>query len=207
MFKSNTQKEVFYIFVWLVGIILFYTLVFTFILEPSQDKSEPTHTEHLIHIVSKEKTPTKASIAKPTILKKIKTSIQEPLKNNINKQTQSIPKKDLKSTKLQTISTPSIPKVVEIPKNTLSTPSVPSVPTIPSVKKENIDKKPLATTNIKSTTHTKEVNQDKKENIHADKMEKALSKEENIKHIETQRQQVIQEAEAIREEAIRLLEK
>ncbi len=35
MLKSNAEKEVLYIFLWLIGIIFVYTLVHTFLLEPS----------------------------------------------------------------------------------------------------------------------------------------------------------------------------
>ena len=48
MLKSNTAKEVLYIFLWLIGISLFYTLVYTFILEPSDEKSKNTHDKHAI---------------------------------------------------------------------------------------------------------------------------------------------------------------
>ncbi|HIP27990.1 MAG TPA: hypothetical protein EYG82_02320, partial [Sulfurovum sp.] len=79
MLKSNTAKEVLYIFLWLIGISLFYTLVYTFILEPSDEKSKNTHEKHAIKstithsnktISSHKNTHTKISIEKvPTPIK------------------------------------------------------------------------------------------------------------------------------------------
>ncbi|RUM72159.1 MAG: hypothetical protein DSZ09_01970 [Sulfurovum sp.] len=42
MFQTHTQKEIFYIFLWLGGIIALYTLLYSFVLEPS---SNTTHTQ------------------------------------------------------------------------------------------------------------------------------------------------------------------
>jgi len=219
MFQSNAAKEVLYIFLWLVGIIFFYALVHTFILEPSQNKSEISHTKQTLqsqithpnkHLVSSEKIPAKTNIEKTSITtmpEKIKTSIQKPLKNKTN--IDIVEKKELQAVKPETISIPSIPKVVETPQNKLSTPSipnVPSIPTLPSVKKVAEKQHTIETVPAKITTvDTEKVMSSKKETPQADAVEKVLSKDIDVKRIETSRQQVRQEAEDIRKEAIKLL--
>jgi len=40
MFQTNTAREIFYIFLWLGGIIFLYALVFTFFLEPNTKKDQ-----------------------------------------------------------------------------------------------------------------------------------------------------------------------
>jgi len=219
MLQNNTAKEIFYIFVWLVGIIFFYALVHTFILEPSQNKNETSTAKHVQqtqiiytdkHLVSKEKIHTKINIEKPSIStmpEKIKTSIQKPLKNKVT--IEAVEKKKLQIAKPEAISIPSIPKVVKIPQNKLSTPStpnVPSIPTLPSVKKVAQTQHTVETMPVNITTvDTKKVFSSKKETPQTDAVEKVLSKDIDVKRIETSRQQARQEAEDIRNEAIKLL--
>lgn len=90
MLKSNAAKEVFYIFLWLIGIIFFYSLVHTFLLEPST--TTVTHTQHLADVkktedtdstvqnVSKEPSPTiEIKNAKLTVIKEQKETIKNVL--------------------------------------------------------------------------------------------------------------------------------
>jgi len=206
MFQSNTSKEILYIFLWLVGIIFFYGLVHTFILEPSQHKSETHSTKHTLKsqithpdksLVSSEKIPAKTNIKKPsipTIPEKIKTSIQKSLKNKTN--THTVEKKELQAVNPKTISILSIP----------SAPNVPSILTLPSVKKVVQKQHTIKTVPAKiPTVDTEKVLPSKKETLRADAVEKVLSKDIDVKRIETSRQQVRQEAEDIRKEAIKLL--
>jgi hypothetical protein len=80
MFQTNTTREIFYIFLWLAGIILLYALVYTFILEPSDGKNASsqhayatTNTKHTTPTVSKKE------IAK-TVEKHIQSHTKVPTK-------------------------------------------------------------------------------------------------------------------------------
>jgi len=46
MFKTNTGKEIFYIFLWLIGIIILYGLVERYLLEPSHYETKVMHKKH-----------------------------------------------------------------------------------------------------------------------------------------------------------------
>ncbi|MCF6244677.1 MAG: hypothetical protein L3J43_06540 [Sulfurovum sp.] len=233
MFKSNTQKEIFYIFVWLIGIILLYTLVHTFILEPSQDKNETPHDAHTLqshtihqttHLVSENKIDKVKSEIKqpkiPEIPKKTETSIQTPIKSTTTKQTTSIEKNktptpqsekiELNIEEPKAIPTPNIPKAVDVPTKILSIPTTPTLPSVPSVPNTNTQENKKETTERikplkKEALSSKENGQIKKVNNVSAEREKTLNTDINIKRIETERQQVIREAQTVREEAIKLL--
>lgn len=161
MLKSNAAKEVFYIFLWLIGIIFFYSLVHTFLLEPST--TTVTHTQHLADVkktedtdstvqnVSKEPSPTiEIKNAKLTVIKEQKETIKNVLSvaevstvevdsnkpNKANKSSNPLGKiKDLKieSITQKNISTPKVPHIANQTKSTLSVPSTPSVPSVPTI--------------------------------------------------------------------------
>jgi hypothetical protein len=72
MFQTNTAKEIFYIFLWLAGIILLYALVYTFILEPSDGKN--ASSQHAYATTNtKQTTPT---VSKKEIAKTVEKHIQ-----------------------------------------------------------------------------------------------------------------------------------
>ncbi len=64
MFKKNsTEKEVFAIFLWLIGIILFYTIVYTFLLEPSSDNTHSANHGEVASLPAIHEVKQKESIA------------------------------------------------------------------------------------------------------------------------------------------------
>jgi len=76
MFQTNTAREIFYIFLWLAGIILLYALVQTFILEPSH--GENANSKHTYTTENtKQTTPT---VSKNEIAKTVEKHIQSHTK-------------------------------------------------------------------------------------------------------------------------------
>lgn len=198
-------------------------MVYTFILEPSDEKSKNTHEKHAIKstithsnktISSHKNTHTKISIEKvPTPIKVEPSTAHKVVKSHpVTKHDVKVPSAQKvvhiitkpQSVETAVISTPTIPKVVHVPKNTLTKPSVPTVPSLPSIQNIKQEASP-----IKTETLT----QSKKETLSADvtkvadKVEKALSKESSITPIKQTREQVIQEAEDLRQEVMKLLER
>lgn len=99
--NSNTAKEIGYIFLWLTGIILFYALVHTFLLEPSSGKQAhtkytqltsdeitstahkaETKVQHVQTVISVAKDETKHVVAVPTPVTLVK-KISAPLKTEV----------------------------------------------------------------------------------------------------------------------------
>ena len=263
MLQTNTAKEIFYIFLWLAGIIFLYALVYTFILEPSSDDHTATHTKHLvtsdahqsttqantvhtaseakIHVVEAVEAPkavTPVTVTKvthkikklainnkvptsttetvkvtdkkkmvETVKKEVKASVETPMVKSIDEKTKStkVQVEKVTQSSTDTVSTPTVPQAVSIPKHTISipsTPSVPSVPTMPNSKKmEKVEVQ-------KTTVKVKEEAQKKEKTVVPTKeLKKVLSRDEEMKLIETARQHVIEKAEAAREEAMKSLER
>ena len=76
MFQTNTAREIFYIFLWLVGIILLYALVYTFILEPSHGENASSQHTYATEN-TKQTTPT---VSKHEIAKTVEKHIQSHTK-------------------------------------------------------------------------------------------------------------------------------
>ncbi len=96
MFQSNAAKEVLYIFLWLIGIILLYALVHTFLLEPSTNThpvADTTSTktdvkprkDNLSSSIKTDKVPTVAKTTTPSVSPIVK-------KPTANKLVQAVPK-------------------------------------------------------------------------------------------------------------------
>ena len=262
MLKSNTAREIFYIFLWLGGIILLYALVEMYILEPSHYNSTTSHTEQLVenhtnsaqhttenmskvhttNVVKIEektdretlKTVTPVVVTKvthkveklavndkvvalktetgkvitqkksvPDIKKDEKVSANTPVVVSTKKETKTIEKVVQKKTisPVQALVTPSVPEVVSMPKSVISipsTPSIPSVPTMPNSHTVNAQKTTVAVKEPKQMHETAPVTKE---------LKKVLSRDEEMKLIETARQHVIEKAEAAREEAMKALER
>jgi hypothetical protein len=86
MFKLNTTKEIFYIFLWLIGIIAFYALVHTYILESKSDTSSAHKTNHVSNKVVAAQTVLAHASEDKTIIVPIKTEkITTPIHTSNNK--------------------------------------------------------------------------------------------------------------------------
>ena len=265
MLQTNTAKEIFYIFLWLAGIIFLYALVYTFILEPSSGDHTATHPKHLvtsdahqsttqantvhtaseakIHVVEAVEAPkavTPVTVTKvthkikklainnkvptsttetvkvtdkkkmvETVKKEVKASVETPMVNSIDEKTKStkaqVEVEKVTQSSTNTVSTPSVPQAVSIPKHTISIPSTPSVPSVPTMpNSEKIEKVEVQKTTVK----LKEETQKKEKTVVPTKeLKKVLSRDEEMKLIETARQHVIEKAEAAREEAMKSLER
>jgi len=226
MFQTNTAREIFYIFLWLGGIIFLYALVFTFFLEPNTKKDKHTlQTINNISNVEKEKTPvnkmivhTSTKVAKPTTVTKAPKAIkikQTVITKHVEQKptvTPTMKKVETKETvtpevivkKEQTISTPAVPqtpKSVTVPERTIAIPSIPDVPTVPT----------NTTTKVSPTKTQKIVPEQKIEKKEITKatvaLEKELSRDEKMQLIEKARQIVIDEAEKARNETLKAIER
>lgn len=80
MFKTNSAREMFYIFLWLMGIIAFYTLIHTYFLEPSSGHTTTPHvqkeTKHEIQAVATQATTTQEQTKTQIVQKETKPTVQ-----------------------------------------------------------------------------------------------------------------------------------
>jgi len=215
MFQTNTAREIFYIFLWLAGIILLYALVQTFILEPSTDSHTDAHKTHAtLDNQTKEQhekttTHVKAVAAPINVAKtiKVKEMIKVPTKQTVVAEKPIHEKviKEVVTTKhmvapvvteaVKKISTPTVPT---IPKTTISIPTAPSVPSVPS----QVVTKEVSIETKKETAHIQKKTELSTE---TEALKKELTQDEEIELIEKARQLVIEKAEATREEAMKSL--
>lgn len=159
MFTSNSAREISYIFLWLFGIIAFYVLVNTYLLEPKSTQSSTQEIHSIMATVDaiKEKTHNKSispiEMAPSTIkneyivINTVDTTVPVMIKTDVKveKVTVSssvVPVKPKVSIPSIPVASPTVPMVtlVSIP-NTPSVPKVPSVPTVvtaTSLKKSSI---------------------------------------------------------------------
>lgn len=236
MFQTNTAREIFYIFSWLVGIIVVYALVDTFILEPKADKE--SHSMQIVQnnahkdvsAIEKKSVSTKSvatkqvtKVSKPVSVTKVPqvvtvtqpakvqkthpTSTQKSIDKPVVKKTDATKSVSPQDTSLEKAQSISSPTIPQMPKTVTTHESTIKIPTIPSVPAV-----PTASPSKKNTTETPTIitpeKTEKKDITKAtDALEKELSQEDRIQLIEKSRQMVIEEAEKARNEALEAIER
>ena len=146
MFQTNTAKEILYIFLWLVGIILLYGLVHSFILEPhntSHTHAEATKDTSSVH---EKQTSVKKVVAHKAI--KVATPVAVAKAPKVIKVAQTLVTKQVE--KIQKIEThPTItPDVKKVPTKEVvnAKVSVEKMPSVPQVPKLDVEKVPTKET-------------------------------------------------------------
>jgi len=231
MFQTNTAREIFYIFLWLAGIILLYTLVHTFILEPSNEKATTSHNAHAI--ASKEhKTPTASKepiskkeekhtqshtnvateavstpqVAVPVKVAKVevvqKSKVETAPKVKDNTTLEKVDKELLQNTVESSVKAVSTPSVPSVVTMPKESISIPSTPSVPTVPTvSNNEMGKITKAPVKIIEKTEEITVLTKE------LKKELSRDEKMELIESARELVIKQAEDARNKAMESLEK
>jgi len=160
--KNSTEKEVGAIFLWLGGIIVFYTLVFIFILEPSSDKAALVHHAEATSIATTHKVQQKATVmAKPSsnnatpVQHQIATTTEATHKIQQKESTVAVKKEEIPAVKIQTVKkvvTP-VEKKKEVVKTVTPTPTLVKVSTpVKTIKVPTQKIQTLSADNTKTTT-------------------------------------------------------
>ena len=228
MFKTNTGREIFYIFLWLAGIILLYSLVEIYILEPSHfgHKAKTQEKQSLVNTSSTDNT--RESVSQKRIMPVVKTVTHQSIKATkritpvvltkvIDKAEKTLQSpreqksiKSIKSTeKNLSINTKVSKATVSIVQNkeTKSTDkeatqivSTPSAVSIPSTPSiPSVPSVPSVPQKVSVKTM-----QTPTHTLHTESeaLKKELSSDEKMKLVESARQLVIDKAEAARTESI-----
>jgi len=137
MFQSNAAKEVLYIFLWLIGIIFFYGLIHTFLLEPSKNAISTSHVKHITSKdISQEILATSTSVVQMPVVTKVKRVEQKvKVTKTVKKEVHTVAKK-VSEKKVPTLVVKKVPEKEK--KKTLiydsSSPHI-KIPTVPTVTK------------------------------------------------------------------------
>ena len=195
--NNNAAREIFYIFLWLLGIVLFYTLVHAFLLEPSSNKSKHIKTTN-VHIADKKET---------------KSGDTNTVTHTVNPEITHSIKPVIESTSIK-VSTEHI-EIQKLPKGEMpmtSVPDVPTVPTIPTLFTPITDinssqvKQPIARNNqtvlIEKKNATQKLLEVAKENA-TPTVKTTYTREERIQLLETVREDILEQAEKARESAMK----
>ncbi len=179
MYKLKAEKEIFYIFVWLVGIIFVYTMVHLFILEPSGEKSQPSHIDTPHHDEKERHKKNHQNLQKsPISLTADKSTTVKQKSFDSNNSVESIEKKGLQ-----------VDKASAIPSKVLTISMLPKT-----------SSKPVDSNNTESETKENHVEHlSKKSTLTEEKRSRSetqkrrLSTDIGTKRIESQRQQLREE--------------
>ena len=211
--KNNAAREIFYIFLWLMGIIIFYALVHTFLLEPCTCQAErikstsiqdvgtagwkKTKTEHTKTVTHAVKTETK-HLSKPVKPNSIKASsviktVDIPV--HIETTEPTLIKASVKHVDIE-----KIPKI-EIPITpVLKVPTVPTTPKLPTVSTPVTVVKPPQLKQAIATNNQTVMIEEKRE---TQKVKPTYDRNESMRLLETVRQETLKKAEIAREAAMK----
>lgn len=203
MFQSNSTREISYIFLWLIGIIAFYTLIHTYVLEP-HTTSSTTHTNitlkntknvETLVVNTSPKLENNVIVKKEIITEEVFTAVSVPKKvateasvvelKDITVQTVVTKKIEHLENIPQSVSTPSVPNVPHIIKvETVSIPSTPTLPSVPTVISLTPVSQPIVP--IMPSTHI----EPKALEIQVERFQNELKKDGELKLLESARQLV-----------------
>jgi len=191
--KNNTEREISYIFLWLVGIIFIYAVIQSYFLEPTKKeiKQHIAMNEH----ISTEKSLTPLAI-KATTEKNTAHTVDKPIESTVEtKKLEAVSSLNNQNNSIEN-STETTASEKEIVTDTIK-----KNPTVETVKEET---KTIEAIPNKEKSHStvKDVNENTKT---LEKLKKELSIDEQRAEVETERQRIIEQAEASRNEALKAL--